>query len=303
MIELYRRIWSTTWRSQILLILLSIGIAVLAAVPLQYQKEIINGLAGEMQFDDLLLLGTQFLGFLLLSSLLKLVLGYRSAIVSEAVIRRIRGRVLQDSVEGRRESPDGTANRGTLVTIIASEAEEVGKFVGSAIASPLMQLGILVSVIGFVAATQPMLGLIMVGIVLPQAIIVMSIQKQVNAKIAERITVLRRATNRITAKDIESVVQAVLADFDEIYEARQRIYLFKQSSKFVLNAINGAGSAGLLLLGGWLVLQGRTDIGSVVAALSGQMRISQPWRELIAFYRELSAVRVKFELLDIARPR
>jgi hypothetical protein len=51
-----------------------------------------------------------------------------------------------------------------------------------------------------------------------------------------------------------------------------------------------------------LAIEGRTDVGSVVAALSGLVRISQPWRELIAFYRDLSAVRVKYDLLRAAQP-
>ena len=63
------------------------------------------------------------------------------------------------------------------------------------------------------------------------------------------------------------------------------------------------GTAGVLILGGWLVLDGQSDIGIVVAALAGLNRIAQPWRELIAFYRELSAVRIKFHLLLPALPR
>ena len=62
------------------------------------------------------------------------------------------------------------------------------------------------------------------------------------------------------------------------------------------------GTAGILVLGGWLVLKGKTDIGTVVAALTGLARISQPWRDLITFYRNLSAVRVKYDLLIAALP-
>ncbi len=187
--------------------------------------------------------------------------------------------------------------------MIAAEAEEVGKFAGAAIATPVMQAGILVSVVAFIAVNQPYLGLFAMGVVLPQALIVILLQKHINARIAERVKALRLATNRIVAEDIKEAEQAILSDFDTVYEARRRIYLFKQSSKFALNAINGIGTAGVLVLGGWLVLEGRADIGIVVAALMGLGRIAQPWRELIAFYRELSAVRVKFHLLLPALPR
>jgi ABC-type bacteriocin/lantibiotic exporter with double-glycine peptidase domain len=299
---LYRRIWKITGRSQIWLIALSIGIAVLAAVPLQFQKDIINGLAGNMEWQKLLLLGGLYLCALLLSSTMKFGLGYRSQILSEAVIRLIRNRIFLGSVHEEEVAGEKSAERGTIVTMISSEAEEVGKFVGSAIATPLMQLGILVSVIAYISSTQPFLGLFMIAVVLPQAIIVVAVQKRVNAKIGERVMVLRRATNRFTEADIKSLENVIMNDFDQIYEARRIIYLLKQSSKFALNAINGFGTVGILVFGGWLALEGRTDIGSIVAALSGMTRISQPWRELIAFYRDLSATRVKFELLRLAQP-
>jgi ABC-type bacteriocin/lantibiotic exporter with double-glycine peptidase domain len=46
------------------------------------------------------------------------------------------------------------------------------------------------------------------------------------------------------------------------------------------------------------VLRGKTDVGTVVAALSALTRMSRPWNNLIKFYRELSAIRVRFGLLS-----
>lgn len=303
LLELYKRLWTVTWRAQIALIVMSLCVAGLAAVPLQYQKEIINGLTNKMQHRELLLLGAQFVGFLLLSSLFKFALGYRSALVGETAIRKIRGRICQSSADYQSQHEDRVVAVGTRVEMVATEAEEIGKFVGGAIASPLMQIGTLVSVIAFVAATQPYLGILMLLVVLPQAAIVMSVQRHVNTRIAERVKILRRATSMIAEDRIKETIDSLLSDFDAIYETRRNIYLFKQSSKFGLNALNGFGTAAILVLGGWLVLEGRADVGGVVAALSGLTRISQPWRELIAFYRELSSVRIKFELLKMAEPK
>ena len=52
------------------------------------------------------------------------------------------------------------------------------------------------------------------------------------------------------------------------------------------------------LTGGWLVIDGRTDVGTVVAATAGLARLQGPTTFLIAFYRQVSATRVKFELLS-----
>ena len=90
MLDLYMRIWRVTGRSQITLIVLSLAVAGLAALPLQYQKDIINGLSESITMHQLLVLGGQYLGILTLASALKFALDYRSSVLSEEIIRRIR---------------------------------------------------------------------------------------------------------------------------------------------------------------------------------------------------------------------
>jgi ABC-type bacteriocin/lantibiotic exporter with double-glycine peptidase domain len=214
--------------------------------------------------------------------------------LSENVIRRIR-----TSVYGNRSEKQ---DRGALAVMISAEAEDVGRFAGSAMASPLIQLGTMVTVITFIAVNQPYLGLLVVFVVVPQALIAISVQQRINHRISYRIRVLRQATSRIAAEAVKSAGDGVLHDFDEIYEARRKIFLFKFSSRFALNVITALGTVGVLVLGGTLVINGRTDIGIVVAAMSGLTRVAEPWRELLAFYRDLSSVRIKYELLRSAQP-
>ena len=294
MFELYKRIWNATGRSQILLIILALAVAALAAVPLQYQKDIINGLGEAMSKQQLITLCAGYLGILLLNSGLKFVMNYRSSILSESVIQKIRKRIYNERDDYIASGADG---RGKLVTIIAAEAEDVGKFAGEAIVSPVLQLGTLVSVTSYIAWTQPLLGLFLLGVIFPQAVIVLTLQRFVNERVRKRVKALRHATIEITNKDIKQTQQTILDDFDEIYETRRGIYAFKFSMKFALNVINGLGTVGILLLGGFLFMDGKTDIGSIVASLSALGRINDPWHELVAFYRQLSAVRIRFDLL------
>jgi hypothetical protein len=99
--------------------------------------------------------------------------------------------------------------------MISCGYEEVGNFVGEAIASPLMQFGTLVTVVAYVATTQPYLGLLMVAVVVPQAAIVLVMQKRINDRISSRIKVMRKATGQIAAEDLKTIEQAVLDDFDK----------------------------------------------------------------------------------------
>ena len=300
MVQLYRTIWQLTGRMQLVLIGLSIMVAALAALQLQYQKDIINRLAGDFDQYDLLFLGAQFFCVLLLSSGLKAVLEFRSASLGETFIRKIRIKVIDEAIDKKPESTAGNSKRGALATIISAEAEQFGGFAGSAIATPVMQIGILVSVIAFIALTQPHLGIFVIIVVLLQAMVVLGVQRRVNVRVGERVEALRRATNQIGTDDLQQAQQSVLSDFDEIFEARREIFFLKQSSKFAMNTLNGIGTVGILMLGGWFIIQDRTDIGTVVADLAGFTRIAQPWRELISFYRILGGARVRYELLQSA---
>lgn len=294
MFQLYSAIWRVSGRRQVVLILLSAAIAALAAVPLEFQKRIVNLLTqGDIDARNLVLLGAGMLAAILLSLGLKWLMGYRSGLLGEDLIRLIRNRL----VAGAEDPDNGKVQTGTLATAVSAEAEEVGKFAGSAFSQPVVQIGTLFSVIGFIASTQPRLGLIALAMILPQIVLVLLSQRQVNALVAERVHVLRRATNGITASDIRDTADAVIRDFDTIYDTRRRMFIWKLSTKFLLSAINGAGTVAVLTLGGWLVLQGETDVGTVVAATAGLGRIQGPTTFLIAFYRQVSASRVKYDLL------
>jgi ABC-type multidrug transport system fused ATPase/permease subunit len=237
-------------------------------------------------------------GFILLSLALKWALGFRAGLVGEWVIRRLRQVVCEG--KGPSKERGGEVRKGTLASMISAESENVGKFVGDAVSQPVLQIGTLLSVIGYIATTQPRLGLVVLMIVLPQAAIVLLTQARINRLVRERVLILRRTVDHITDGELAEIRQEVYDDFDRIYETRRRIFIWKLSTKFVLSAFNGVGLVTVLIFGSWLVIQGRSDVGTVVAATVGLQRIQQPWRLVIAFYRNLSAVRVQFELMRSA---
>lgn len=296
MLQLYSAIWRASAGRQVILILLSLSVAALAAAPLEFQRDIINHLTSDnIEAPHLLLLGAGMMGVILLSLALKWVLGYRAGTLGEDMIRRIRQLLLARTVDV--DESGENVRKGTMTTAISAEAEELGKFAGGAFSDPVVQIGTLVSVIGYISSTQPWLGLIALSMIAPQILIVLVSQRKVNVFVADRVRILRSATDHLTIEDIEAVTQEVHDQFDAIYDTRRRMFLWKLSAKFLLSVINGAGTVGVLMLGGWLVLQGETDVGTVVAATSGLARIQGPTGFLIAFYRQVSANRIKFELL------
>jgi ABC-type bacteriocin/lantibiotic exporter with double-glycine peptidase domain len=303
MTELYRAVWRVTGRQQLVLIALSLLVAGVAVLPLKFQELVVNSLVRGGDLHRLAWLCLGFVGAILVSGALKFVMGLRLAIVGERVILLIRERLYRDHVAATQGAAD-VPTRGTLVAMLAAEAETVGTFAGGAIASPLLQLGTLISVIGFIFASQPRLGVLAVAVILPQAAIVMALQARVNRRVRERVQSMRDASDRISVSDMRRVEAEVLRDFQNIFETRRRIFRIKLSAKLALGTISALGKVGVLFLGGWLVLDGRSDVGIVVASLSGLQRIEGPWRDLVAFFRTASTVRIQYEMLvrAIARP-
>ena len=54
---------------------------------------------------------------------------------------------------------------------------------------------------------------------------------------------------------------------------------------------------GALMVGGWAVYQGRLEIGGVVAFISGIHRITDPWGDLVNYFREVNIAQVKYALV------
>lgn len=303
LLDLYRAVWRVTGRQQLLLIGLSVTVAALAAAPLKFQQLVVNGLVEGGDMHRVAWLCAGFLAVALLSSALKFALNVRLSVLGERIVLLVRERLYTTYVANAALGVTGGPKRGTLVTMLAAEAEAVGSFAGSAIASPLMQLGTLISVISFILASQPWLGVLALGVVLPQAAIVVVMQRRLNRRVRERVQSLRDASDRISESDLARVEDEIVADFRDVFETRRRIFLLKLSSKLALNVISVAGTVGILFLGGWLVLHGRSDVGTVMASLTGLMRIEGPWRELVGFFRTASTVRVKYAMLVRALAR
>jgi ABC-type bacteriocin/lantibiotic exporter with double-glycine peptidase domain len=69
--------------------------------------------------------------------------------------------------------------------------------------------------------------------------------------------------------------------------------------KAVLNTLNLLAPLAVLGWGGYLVIEGKTSIGVLVAFLSGFDRLAAPVRELLTFYR--TAMQAAVQHASIAR--
>jgi ABC-type multidrug transport system fused ATPase/permease subunit len=244
------------------------------------------------------LLGAAYLAVVVLQAGLKYLLRVGQSWLGESAIRYTRRHLLgihQDRRAGRdRPEEEG----GRAVSIIGAEVEQLGGFVGEAVAEPLVTGGMMLAILGYMFVVEPLLAAACLAFFVPQAIAVPLIQRLVNRFVGRRIGLLRDFGDQVADPDPASEPDPGRhAKLDAIYRNRIRIYLWKFASKGVVNLFNGLAPVTALVVGGYLVIVGQTSLGVVVAFISGFERLADPMRELIAFYRLAAQSRVRHDAI------
>jgi ABC-type multidrug transport system fused ATPase/permease subunit len=78
------------------------------------------------------------------------------------------------------------------------------------------------------------------------------------------------------------------------------IFRYKFAMNFLMNFMAQLGYVGIFVLGGYYVVTGKTEIGTVVAFVSGLPKIVDPWGAIVDWYRDLRVTQVKFRLIKDA---
>jgi len=270
-------------RHQIALAVLSAAVFGLSSVPLELQRRIVNDAIKNGATKVILWLAVGYAGVALLEQLLKLVLNVYRGWVSEDAVRTLR-KTLRNV-----EESEGAA--GTHTAMAVAEAEPIGGFVGMAISEPLLQAGILLSVIGYMAWLEPWTLLLSAGFLLPQALFVPPMQWAINHRAGERIRTLRRVGGDIVETGIPDDER-----IERVFALNMGIYKLKYGMNLGMNLMYAMAVAVALGVGGWFAVEGRIDVGTVVAVVAGLGKLNDPWGDLVSWGRELSVDSVKYRL-------
>ena len=296
---LYGYIWSISGRSQILLALLSVCIFLLDLVPLELQRRIVNDAIGNKIFTELLWLCGIYALTALVQGLAKLVWNIYRNSVGEATSQRLRLSTFSAAL--RHPEPDTTAKEGVGISIILSEADPVGLFVATSISEPVLHGGVLISVFGYLLYLQPLMALVALVLFVPQYMFVPLVQKAINQRTEARIQVMRRLSADIVAETAQGVLDREERSYRQrvrsIYALNMQIYRRKYAMNFLINLLYHFGTVGILFVGGWFVMQGKTEVGTVVAFISGLTKVNDPWNDLVVFFRDMTNARVKYRLI------
>jgi ABC-type bacteriocin/lantibiotic exporter with double-glycine peptidase domain len=296
---LYGYIWATSGRTQLFLALLSVFICVLDLAPLELQRRIVNDAIGRRAVSLLIWLCATYALVVLVQGLAKLVWNVYRNSVGEATSRRLRSETFTAAL--RHREPDAITKEGIGISIILSEADPVGLFVATSVSEPALHGGVLLSVFAYLVSLQPWMALVALTLFVPQCFFVPLVQNAINRRTEARIQTMRRLSADIIAETAEGVLERESRSYQQrvgnIYSLNMQIYRRKYSMNFLINLLYHLGTIGTLLVGGWFVMHGQTQIGTVVAFISGLAKINSPWNDLVTFFRDMTNARVKYQLI------
>jgi ABC-type multidrug transport system fused ATPase/permease subunit len=299
----------TSGKHQLGLAALAIGVFGLTSVPLEIQRRIVNDAIKNGATTTIVWLAVAYAGVALLEQALKLALNVYRGWVSEDAVRTLRRTLREAGLhepahrdvnrEAKTEANrDDDSETGTHAAMVVSEAEPIGGFVGMALSEPLLQVGILVSVIGYMTSLEWWALLLSAGFLLPQLLFVPMLQHAINRRAAERVQTLRHVGGDIVSKGVpeEEGIQRV-------FELNMGIYKIKFSMNLAMNFMYHAAVAIALGVGGLMAVRHELEVGTVVAIVSGLGKLNDPWGDLVNWGREFSVDSMKYRLFADAIAR
>lgn len=259
------------------------------------------------QMPYLMALCGLFLLLVFINGAFKYVVNVYRGVVGERMLRRLRyqlfERVLRFPLPHFRKQ-----SQGEIIAMIQAESENVGGWVGDAIAQPAFQGGTLLTILLFMFIQDWILGLAAIALYPMQAYLIPKLQRRVNQLNKQRVVQVRRLSDRIG--EVVTGIQEVHAhdtsrlersDFSErmgeMYGVRLQIFKLKFLIKFLNNFIDKLTPFFFYSIGGYLVIRGSLSFGALVAVLAAYKDISAPWKELLQYYQDMEDVRLRYALL------
>jgi ABC-type multidrug transport system fused ATPase/permease subunit len=292
---IFRYVLDTSAHHQALLLLLTVAVFLIELVPLELQRRIVNDLVKHRTFGYVITLCAVYAGVVLVHGGTKLGLNIYRNWVGERAIRDLRQRI-QRLVGVSSVAAINPEAQGVEISMIVSEVEPVGSFVGSSVSEPLLQSGVMLSVLAYMIHLDPWMALIAVGIFVPQLVFVPLMQRAIIDRTAKRVQVLRGLSVSI----VEPAMQGAAADhgpIQRVFELDMGIFKLKFTMNFLMNFCNHLQRVAALLLGGWYVLTDQLEVGGVVAFISAVDKLNDPWGDLVNYFRDLSVNAVKYGLV------
>lgn len=245
-----------------------------------------------------------FLGLVIINGLFKLYINTYKGRLGERMLRRIRFELVDRVLR----FPPGHFKRvkaAEVATMVKDEVEPLGGFIGDAFVTPAQLGGQALTALIFIIIQSFWLGMIAAVIVGAQLVIIPQMRKRLIRLGRERQLTARALSGRvgeivdgigaIHINDTSNYERADIADrLGTIFRIRYDLYQWKFLVKFINNFLAQVTPFLFYLVGGWFALQGRLDIGQLVAVINAYKDLPGPLKELIDWDQNRQDVQVKY---------
>ena len=294
--SLWGYIWRMSGKHQLAAGLVAILVSALNLIPVELQRRIVDDAITPKDLDLLWTLGLVYAGVIVLHQIVKFGLRLYQGRISESAILYTRRHLVR-----MRDDPDAPADsedRGSSASIITTETDKLGGFVGEGIVQFATSTSLLLGAVAYMMVVEPSIAMLGLACVLPQVLLTPLMQKRLNQLVEDRVAYMRDMTRALTR---EENTQEECGEIDAImqgtYANRMRFFFVKFLMKALLNLLNALTPIAVLLYGGYMVIEGDTTVGVVVAFLTAFERVAAPLRELIAFYRASEQAKVQHRMI------
>lgn len=307
--SVFRYIYDFSLKQQIVLIVLTLSLIPLAPVPLEIQRRVLDDAIAQGDTDLLIKLAIFYLLALLVAAGLKAAMQIQRGLISARVVHSLRSSVyfciytvIPPAKLGKKSPSEDKVDEGAVVSMLSNEVEKLGGFAGSAISGPLLQVGTLISILGYMFWVEPLVASIALVLYSPQFFIVPYFQNRLNVLSREKAIKVRElgafivdnAENDLISKEPPA---AFLTLTDQILAIRASFLKRKNLMKVMINLLIALGPFGVIAFGGWLVIQDRLELGVILAFVSGLERLGGPIRQLIAEYSQITEAQMRYQML------
>jgi len=289
---------------QVLLVVIILLTVAIRVVPLEMQKRIVNEAINLRKIDLLVIYCGIYLAAVILASLLKLSINIIQTKISQRVTAEMRKQLYHHILTMPLNFFRNT-QPGTVVNSLINELTIPGNFVGMAVAVPLTNVVTLLAFFGYLMVLNPILAIISFSIYPAMLYVIPLLQKRVNRDNIKRVNSSRKLSSKIVesvsgihevqangAFEIESNKFDTIVDF--LKQIRIKWSIYKFAIKVVSNFFINLGPFLIFIVGGYLAIKGQLGLGALVAFLSAQEKLYDPWKELIEFYQVYQDGRINY---------
>ena len=298
-------VWRHSKRDQLIILALTVASFPILYMSLEIPKIIINdAISGEdfpkeligLEFEQipyLLLLCGAFLFLVVALNGIKWFMNVQIGMTGERMLRRLRY-MLFERVMLFKMARFRQTKPGEVIQSILGEIEPLGGFIGEVIATPCFQGGQLFVYMTFIYMQDWVLGLAATCLYPFQAWLIPKLQKKIvrlnkeragnTRKLADTIGETVNVIGDVHTNDTARWHMAQIAG--RLYENTViRLALFKRkfTIKFINNFLNQLTPFFFYSMGGYLVIKGDLDFGSLVAVLAAYKDVAAPWKAVLNY--------------------